>query len=81
MTDAEILARLTDLFRSEFADRGLVLSPCTGPADLAGWDSVRMLDVIFRIEQEFGLAFTGAEIDRFRNVQDFIEAIAARRRG
>ena len=81
VTDKKILARLTDLFRREFADPALVLSPGTGPADLQGWDSMRMLDLVFGIEQAFGVTFTGAEIDRFRRVQDFVDAISARQPG
>ena len=40
MTDAELLKKLEDIFRENFDDGTITLTPATGPDDIEEWDSL-----------------------------------------
>jgi acyl carrier protein len=54
--------RLEDIFREIFNEDTLVLSDETTPQDVPGWDSVAHINLMFGIEQTFGVQFTGEEL-------------------
>lgn len=43
--------------RGLLGDDDIVLTPETLPADVAGWDSLANINIIFGIEEEFGIRF------------------------
>jgi acyl carrier protein len=57
MTDSEILARLTPVFRDVFDDDRIVLRPEMSARDVDGWDSVANIRLMVTIEGEFGVSF------------------------
>lgn len=69
---------LLDLFRVEFDRPGLELSPHTRPGDVAGWDSVRMVNLVFAVEEAFGIVFTSIEMEQIGCVADFIRHLPGR---
>ncbi len=78
MTDAEIYAGLTELFRGIFADEGMVLTPQTSADQVAGWDSVKMVTIILGVEQHFGVRLRSREVDRLKNVGDLAGLVRTR---
>ena len=62
--------RLERIFRRIFNDDGLQLSDQTTASDIEGWDSIAHINLMFSIEQEFGIQFLGDEFARFSNVGD-----------
>jgi acyl carrier protein len=62
--------RLERIFRRIFNNDGLQLSDQTTAADIEGWDSIAHINLMFSIEQEFGIQFLGDEFARFSNVGD-----------
>ncbi len=69
-TDAEIYAGLTEIFHEVFGDDGIALTPQTTAADIASWDSVRMVTIILSVEQHFHVKLRSREVDQLKNVGD-----------
>lgn len=68
--------RLEDLFRQVFHDDNLLLTNETTAADVAGWDSVAHINLIFTIEEAFGVQFAGEELGEFRNVGELKQLLS-----
>ncbi len=64
-TEIELRAALVDLVQSLFLVSPR-LTPQTAYADIAGWDSLSHINVIFGIEQRFGIRFDDHELDELR---------------
>ena len=60
--DREIHDRLTEVFQQVFVDEGLTLRDEMTSHDIAGWDSVTHINLMFGIEQAFGMRFRGNEL-------------------
>lgn len=75
MTEPEILAALTEVFRNEFDDDDLVLTRETTAQDIDGWDSQAHVSLIVAAEVRFGIRFRTAEVESMRNVGNFVDLI------
>ncbi len=53
------------------------LSPSSGVGNVDGWDSLRHMELIVRLEGDLGIRFSGAEIGEMNTVAA-IEAAVAR---
>lgn len=80
MTEAEIYAALTEVFRDVFLDDAIALTPALGAGDVPGWDSFKQIEILIASEERFGVKFTTRELDGLRNVGDLVGIIAARKR-
>lgn len=60
--------RLEELFRTVFDDDSIVLSDEVTSADVPGWDSVAHVNLMFGVEQEFGVQFVGNQFSEFEDV-------------
>jgi acyl carrier protein len=63
-------ARLEELFRDVFNNDGLTLTDETTAEHISGWDSVAHINLMFRIEQTFGVEFTGNELAELKNIRE-----------
>lgn len=77
MSNAEIYAALTVIFRDVFLSDDLVLTPTLNANDVPGWDSFRQIEIIIATEQHFGIKFSTREIDQLANVGDLVAAVAS----
>jgi len=78
MTQAEILDRMFRIIRSVLAMDTLALSPETAARDVAGWDSLRHVKIILKVEEQFAIQLSSREIDGLRNIGDFVTLIGAK---
>lgn len=78
MTDEEILASLTPIFRDVFEIDTLVLSRDMTAADVEGWDSFNHINLIIAIESRLDIKFQVAEIEELRNVGELVRLIRAK---
>lgn len=76
MTDTDLIARLSDVFRNVFGDELPELSRATTANDVDAWDSLMHINLIVAIEREFKVRFTTREINALRNVGDLMDLIA-----
>lgn len=67
--------KLQIIFRDVFDDDELVLSDEMTSEDVEDWDSLSHINLIMRIEREFGVKFTVDEITNTENVGVFISII------
>ena len=81
MTEQEILAALTQVFRDVFDDDDITLSAETTAEDIPGWDSQAHVNLVVAAETRFGIRFRTAELESLHNVGDFVQLIAAKRKG
>jgi acyl carrier protein len=73
-----ILAELTDLFRDIFARDDIVLTPAASAADVAGWDSMKQIEINIAVEERYGIRLSAREVDAMRSVGDLVDAIVAK---
>jgi acyl carrier protein len=71
----ERLATLTRIFQEVFDDEGIVLTPATGPDQLADWDSVAQVKLVLSVEMEFGIRFTTDEVAGMHSVGDILAGL------
>ena len=77
-TEDQIWAELTSVFRDVFDDDGITLTADTTAADIPDWDSQAHITLTVAAEQKFGVRFRTAEMEKLRNVGDFVRLIRAR---
>jgi acyl carrier protein len=54
------------------------LSLQSSPETVESWDSVRHLDLVLALEQEFHLQFEPEEIDQMKNVERIVDILSAK---
>ena len=74
----DVTDRLTEVFRTTFGDESLVLDPAMTADDVAGWDSVTHITLIYAIEDEFGMKFSTRDLEGLTCVGDLIETVRRR---
>jgi acyl carrier protein len=79
MTEAEIYAALTLIFRDVFLSDNLVLTSTLNANDVPGWDSFKQIEILIATEQHFGIKLSTREIDGLTNVGDLVSVVAARK--
>jgi acyl carrier protein len=75
MQQDEIYARLTKVLRDVFDDDTLVATPELTANDVKEWDSVNHITLVVAIEEEFGIKFKTAELEKMKNVGHMVEQI------
>lgn len=73
--------RLRDVFRMVLGDPTIDLDDETTAADVEGWDSLAHINLMFSIENEFGIRFVGNEFARFTDVGELRRSIEAKLTG
>jgi acyl carrier protein len=59
---------LERLFQDVFGNDTIVLSEATTARDIAEWDSLGHVNLMFAIEETFGVQFRGNQLAEFENV-------------
>jgi acyl carrier protein len=60
--------RLEQVFREVFDDERLILADGMTSHDITGWDSVAHINLMFTIEQSFGVQFSGNQLAEFTDI-------------
>ncbi len=74
----ELHDRLEEVFRQVFDNDDLVLRDQMIAADIEGWDSVAHINLMFGIEQAFGIRFKGNELADMKNIGELKQFLADR---
>ena len=77
MSDTE---RLFRAIREELQLPEQVLTLATTASDVSGWDSMRHLQIILRLEREFRMKFATKDILGARNIGELYDLIQAAQR-
>lgn len=76
MTGADLHQQLEEVFQNVFSDDSLSLGDATTAAEVPGWDSVAHINLMFAIEERFGVTFAGNELAEFRNIGELKQYLA-----
>jgi acyl carrier protein len=60
--------RLQAVMRDVFLDDELVMTDATTANDISGWDSLRHINFMFAVEQEFGVRFSDDQFHSFSTI-------------
>lgn len=71
----DIKVKLQEIFRNVFDDDEIELFDEMTSEDVEDWDSLSHVNLILKIEKEFGVKFTVDEITQTENVGQFISII------
>ena len=81
MSEADIYATLTEIFRDVFLQNDLTITPEMTAKDVTGWDSFKQIEIIMASEQQWKIRFSTRELDALCNVGDLARTIAAKTGG
>jgi acyl carrier protein len=76
MSESEIYAKLTTVFRDVFDDDTLELKAEMNADDVEEWDSLSHIRLILSVEREFGIRFSTVELGSLDTVGDLVGLIA-----
>ena len=71
----EVEARLTDVFRATFGDEELILRPEMTADDLPAWDSVSHIQLVFAVEEAFGITLSMKDLEGLADVGALIATV------
>ena len=77
----ELHDRLEEVFRQVFDNDALELRDQMKAADIEGWDSVAHINLMFGIEQAFGIRFKGNELADMNNIGELKDFLARKLSG
>lgn len=72
---AEIMKKLTRVFREVFDDPALRISEKTQAKDVEGWDSLMHITLIAEVEDVFRVRFSMKEVTSMKNVGEMAALI------
>jgi len=78
MTRDEGATRLIRTMRDVFDADDLQYNDNLAAGEVEDWDSLSHIRFLVSVEKEFGLRFTSAEIDGFKNVGEMLDVIVKR---
>jgi acyl carrier protein len=78
MDEAQIYARMGDVFQDVFDDDSIRVSPELSAKDVDGWDSLTHIRLILTVQKAFNVKFSTSEIGKLENVGDLVELIRSR---
>lgn len=71
--------KLLSIFREVFDDESLYIDLESSPDTVEGWDSMRNLLLVHKIEEVFQVKFKQYELLSMQTVEDIIEALERRK--
>ena len=75
MDRKEIFEKLTIIFRDVMDNDEIVLEENTTAEDIEEWDSLAHVQLIEKIEAEFGVRFSAKEMTSWDDVGEFVDSI------
>jgi acyl carrier protein len=78
MDEAQIYARLTEIFADVFDEDSIQVTPQLSAKDVEGWDSLNHVRLMLTIERAFKVKFSTTEIGSLENVGELVALIQAR---
>ncbi len=78
MTLDDIYAGLTEIFHDVFMRGDIVLTPELTAADVEGWDSHKMIEIVIGVEEAYDLKLETRELDSLNNVGDLARIVMKR---
>ncbi len=81
MQPVDTRASLTAVFRQVFSQPSLDIHDEMTAADVAGWDSLTHVTLIFAVEKQFGVRFSTRDVQALKTVGDLVRMIDRKTQG
>jgi acyl carrier protein len=78
-TPSPTLERIGEIVEELLDLDGMPLTAETRPRDVPGWDSLANVNIVFAVEEEFGVEFEDDQLKRFATLGDFARGVDAAR--
>ena len=78
LTEQEIYAELTKIFRHLFKNPTLELAADTSPAQIGYWNSFAQVNIVLAVEDRFEFEIHTDELRSLKTIGDFARLITAR---
>ncbi len=78
MNSEDAYPKLTEVFRDVFDDDSILVTPELTAADVDEWDSFNHIRLVVAVEKKFNMKFSAAEVQRLKNVGEFVALIQAK---
>lgn len=75
MDEAQIYAKLSEVFADVFDDESINITPELSAKDVDEWDSLTHIRLILTVEKAFKVKFSTSEIGKLERVGDLVELI------
>ena len=75
MDKQSIFDAVQQIFRDNFDDEELVITPETCADDIEDWDSLEQINLLTAIEKKFNIKFKLADVRNLKNVGDLLALI------
>ena len=75
MSETEIYAKLTEIFRDVFDDEELTPTAETNADDVEEWDSLSHIRLMLSVEKAFGVRFSTVELGGLKTVGELVALI------
>ncbi len=75
MTKAEVLEKLTPIFRTVFKEENLEVTESLTANDVSKWDSLSNVLMLDEVEKAFDVKFKFKDISKLNNVGDLADLI------
>lgn len=76
LVPAPELARFLTLVGDQIGKAGAVIGPNTLAADVVGWNSMAMVNILFAVEDAYGVEFTSEQMERVDGVPTLLTLLA-----
>jgi len=73
------ISKVQSILRVIFNRSDLVITEFTTAADVAGWDSLNHVSIIFKVEEEFGIHFEMDDLFEMDNIGALVKIIDEKR--
>lgn len=81
MSETEIYAQLTEIFRDVFDDETLTPTAETTADEVEEWDSLSHIRLMLSVEKAFGVRFSTVELGGLKKVGDLVALIQTKQAG
>lgn len=74
----DTLEELQNIFRTVFEDDTIAIRPemsRDNPETIAGWDSIKNVELLYEVEQQFGIKLTIQQLQNIKAVGDIVSII------
>ena len=75
MDKQSIFDAVQQIFRDNFDDEELVITPETCADDIEDWDSLEQINLLTAIEKKFSIKFKLADVRNLKDVGDLLDLV------
>lgn len=74
--DSGLVEQVVSLMAMELDVEETMLTPDATPDEILSWDSLKLLNIVVSLEQEFGIEIDPPDVERMVSVGDILQLVA-----